>query len=143
MSCCYHVLNVRMVIAGIGVDHDQLVESVQRHFVDTAPSWRTDSRVVSDQSVAQYTGGLETLEKDMSNVSLGPTPMPELGHLVIGLESVGHHHEVSAGVVTTQFDFFSQDFIPFCVLNMMMGGGGSFSAGGPGKGQLLSISKDV
>ena len=88
-----------MVIAGIGVDHDQLVESVQRHFVDTAPSWRTDSRVVSDQSVAQYTGGLETLEKDMSNVSLGPTPMPELGHLVIGLESVGHHHEVSAGFV--------------------------------------------
>ena len=83
-----------MVIAGIGVDHDQLVESVQRHFVDTAPSWRADSRVVSDQSVAQYTGGLDTLEKDMSNVSLGPTPMPELGHLVIGLESVGHHHEV-------------------------------------------------
>ena len=83
-----------MVIAGIGVDHDQLVESVQRHFVDTAPSWRTDTRVISDQSVAQYTGGLETLEKDMSNVSLGPTPMPELGHLVIGLESVGHHHEV-------------------------------------------------
>jgi len=114
----------RMVIAGIGVDHDQLVESVQRHFVDTAPSWRTDSRVVSDQSVAQYTGGLDTLEKDMSNVSLGPTPMPELGHLVIGLESVGHHHE---------------DFIPFCVLNMMMGGGGSFSAGGPGKGMYTRL----
>lgn len=113
-----------MVIAGIGVDHDQLVESVQRHFVDTAPAWRTDTRVLSDQSVAQYTGGLETLEKDMSNVSLGPTPMPELGHLVIGLESVGHHHE---------------DFIPFCVLNMMMGGGGSFSAGGPGKGMYTRL----
>jgi len=92
--------------------------------VDTAPSWRADSRVVSDQSVAQYTGGLDTLEKDMSNVSLGPTPMPELGHLVIGLESVGHHHE---------------DFIPFCVLNMMMGGGGSFSAGGPGKGMYTRL----
>ena len=91
-----------MVIAGIGVDHDQLVESVQRHFVDSAPSWRTDTKVISDQSVAQYTGGLDTLEKDMSNVSLGPTPMPELGHLVIGLESVGHHHEVSGGDLTKE-----------------------------------------
>ena len=36
-----------------------------------------------------------------------------------GLESVGHQ---------------DPDFIPFCVLNMLMGGGGSFSAGGPGKG---------
>eukprot|EP00091_Calanus_sinicus_P018684 TRINITY_DN4354_c0_g1_i1.p1 TRINITY_DN4354_c0_g1~~TRINITY_DN4354_c0_g1_i1.p1 ORF type:complete len:215 (+),score=85.71 TRINITY_DN4354_c0_g1_i1:284-928(+) len=50
--------------------------------------------------------------------------MPELGHLVIGLESVGHQH---------------QDFIPFCVLNMMMGGGGSFSAGGPGKGMYTRL----
>ena len=71
-------------------------------------------QVTSDRSVAQYTGGQELLEKDLGNVSLGPTPMPELGHLVVGLESVGHHHD---------------DFIPFCVLNMMMGGGGSFSAG--------------
>ena len=45
--------------------------------------------------------------------------MPELAHLVIGLESASHQH---------------QDFIPYCVLNMLMGGGGSFSAGGPGKG---------
>ena len=37
--------------------------------------------------------GLEVLERDLSNVSLGPTPMPELGHLVVGLESVGHHHQ--------------------------------------------------
>jgi len=114
----------RMVVAGIGVDHDKLVEAVQRHFVDKPPAWRPDSKMTSDRSVAQYTGGLEVLEKDLSNVSLGPTPMPELGHLVVGLESVGHHHE---------------DFIPFCVLNMMMGGGGSFSAGGPGKGMYTRL----
>ena len=45
-----------MVVAGVGVDHDVLVEAVQKHFVDTPPSWKTDSKVVSDQSVAQYTG---------------------------------------------------------------------------------------
>lgn len=27
------------------------------------------------------------LEKDMSNVSLGPTPIPELTHIMVGLES--------------------------------------------------------
>ena len=43
---------------------------------------------------------------------------------VAGLESVGHQHP---------------DFIPFCVLNMMMGGGGSFSAGGPGKGMYTRL----
>ena len=42
--------------------------------------------------------GLEVLERDLSNVSLGPTPMPELGHLVVGLESVGHHHQVSGEI---------------------------------------------
>ena len=27
------------------------------------------------------------LERDMSNVSLGPTPIPELTHIMVGLES--------------------------------------------------------
>ena len=71
--------------------------------------------------MVQYTGGQVLTEKDLSAVLLGPTPIPELGHVVLGLESVGHQH---------------LDFIAFCVLNMLMGGGGSFSAGGPGKGMF-------
>ena len=54
--------------------------------------------------------------------------MPELAHVVIGLESCGHK---------------DPDFIAFCVLNMMMGGGGSFSAGGPGKGMFTRLYLDV
>ena len=129
-----------MVVAGVGVDHDTLVEAAQRHFVDQRPVWETEggvAEVQTDRSIAQYTGGIVSREKDLSDVSLGPTPMPELGHIVIGqlssfknyfsatgLESVGHQHP---------------DFIPFCVLNMMMGGGGSFSAGGPGKGMYTRL----
>ena len=134
-----------MVVAGVGVDHDTLVEAAQRHFVDQRPVWETEEggvvEVQTDRSIAQYTGGIVSREKDLSDVSLGPTPMPELGHIVIGfpsssslfllyscyatgLESVGHQHP---------------DFIPFCVLNMMMGGGGSFSAGGPGKGMYTRL----
>jgi processing peptidase subunit alpha len=96
---------------------------LQKYFVDEKPIWHDEGSksksVHFDKSVAQYTGGIITKEKDMSAVSLGPTPMPELAHLTIGLESVSHQHP---------------DFIAFCVLNMLMGGGGSFSAGGPGKG---------
>ena len=68
------------------------------------------------------------MEKDMSNVSLGPTPMPELAHCVLGLQSCSHQ---------------DPDFIAFCVLNMMMGGGGSFSAGGPGKGMYTRLYLNV
>ena len=98
---------------------------LQKYFVDEKPIWQIEDNSLKlkpahvDKSVAQYTGGIVTREKDLSSVSLGPTPMPELAHLSIGLESVSHQHP---------------DFIAFCVLNMLMGGGGSFSAGGPGKG---------
>lgn len=46
---------------------------------------------------------------------------------------------VTASVVMIQED----DFIPFAVLNMMMGGGGSFSAGGPGKGMFTRLYLNV
>jgi len=68
------------------------------------------------------------ITKDLSNVSLGPTPMPELAHVVLGLESCSHKDD---------------DFIAFCVLNMLMGGGGSFSAGGPGKGMYTRLYTNV
>jgi len=54
--------------------------------------------------------------------------MPELAHVVLGLESCSHKDD---------------DFIAFCVLNMLMGGGGSFSAGGPGKGMYTRLYTNV
>ena len=35
-------------------------------------------------------GGEVTVEKDLSSVSLGPNPMPELAHVIIGIESPCH-----------------------------------------------------
>lgn len=37
----------------------------------------------------------------------------------------------------------TNDFVPSCVLNLMMGGGGSFSAGGPGKGMYTRLYRNV
>ncbi|KAK7095091.1 mitochondrial-processing peptidase subunit alpha-like [Littorina saxatilis] len=124
----------RMVVAGVGMEHETLVELCQRHFVqEKSAIWEEKKEFAGvakpvDKSIAQYTGGLISIEKDLSNVSLGPTPMPELAHVVVGLESCSHG---------------DPDFIAFCVLNMMMGGGGSFSAGGPGKGMYTRLYLNV
>lgn len=58
----------------------------------------------------------------------GPSGLPELAHVIIGVEGTS---------------FLDDDFIPLCVLNMMMGGGGSFSAGGPGKGMFTRLYLNV
>uniref|UniRef100_A0A7M4EPU0 Mitochondrial-processing peptidase subunit alpha n=1 Tax=Crocodylus porosus TaxID=8502 RepID=A0A7M4EPU0_CROPO len=118
----------RMVLAGVGIEHEQLVECAKKYLLGVNPVWGSAKSKDIDRSVAQYTGGIIKVEKDMSNVSLGPTPIPELTHIMIGLESCS---------------FLEDDFIPFAVLNMMMGGGGSFSAGGPGKGMFTRLYLNV
>ncbi|KAK1144443.1 mitochondrial-processing peptidase subunit alpha-like [Acipenser oxyrinchus oxyrinchus] len=118
----------RMVLAGVGIEHDQLVQCARKYLLGAKPVWGAGKTGNVDLSVAQYTGGIIKTEKDMSDVSLGPTPMPELTHIMIGLESCS---------------FLEDDFIPFAVLNMMMGGGGSFSAGGPGKGMFTRLYLNV
>ncbi|XP_038637762.1 mitochondrial-processing peptidase subunit alpha isoform X1 [Scyliorhinus canicula] len=118
----------RLVLAGVGVDHEQLVEYANRYLLGVTPVWGPGTPTDVDRSLSQYTGGIVKVEKDMTDVSLGPTPIPELTHIMIGLESCS---------------FLEDDFIPFAVLNMMMGGGGSFSAGGPGKGMFTRLYLNV
>ncbi|XP_060569343.1 mitochondrial-processing peptidase subunit alpha-like [Ruditapes philippinarum] len=123
----------RVVLAGVGIDHDTLVNMAEKHFVTKSPIWTENKSLIypskgMDCSIAQYTGGLVTEEQDLSDVSLGPNPMPELAHLVIGLESCSHRDD---------------DFVTFCVLMNLLGGGGSFSAGGPGKGMYTRLYLNV
>ncbi|XP_067868164.1 mitochondrial-processing peptidase subunit alpha [Heterodontus francisci] len=118
----------RLVLAGVGVDHDQLVEHAKKYLLGVTPVWGSGKPTDVDRSISQYTGGIVKVEKDMTDVSMGPTPIPELTHIMIGLESCS---------------FLEDDFIPFAVLNMMMGGGGSFSAGGPGKGMFTRLYLNV
>lgn len=55
--------------------------------------------------------------------------LQELTHLVVGLQSPSFLNE--------------RDFVASCVLNTLMGGGGSFSAGGPGKGMYSRLYLNV
>lgn len=52
----------RMVLCGVGMEHDKLVEMVRDFFVSKTPLWKEDPSLVDprksvDHSVAQYTGG--------------------------------------------------------------------------------------
>lgn len=127
----HHHTPKRMVVAGVGVQHDEFVKLVERHFVETQATWDMEpikNRGANsvDSSMSQYTGGTKTEECDIPiYASVG---LPELAHVVIGLEGCSHQDD---------------DFISACVLNIMMGGGGSFSAGGPGKGMYTRLYTNV
>lgn len=127
----YHHTAQRMVVAGVGVNHDDFVQAVEKHFVENKATWEIEgvkNRGANsvDTSIAQYTGGTKTEECEIPiYASVG---LPELAHVVIGLEGCSHQDD---------------DFIAACVLNIMMGGGGSFSAGGPGKGMYTRLYTNV
>uniref|UniRef100_A0A8C8D8V6 Mitochondrial-processing peptidase subunit alpha n=1 Tax=Oncorhynchus tshawytscha TaxID=74940 RepID=A0A8C8D8V6_ONCTS len=103
----------RMVLAGVGIEHEQLVACARKYLLDVKPVWGASTPTNVDLSVAQYTGGIV-------RVRAGRFFFPFL-----------------------PFFFLEEDFIPFAVLNMMMGGGGSFSAGGPGKGMFTRLYLNV
>lgn len=127
----HHHTPSRMVVAGVGVDHDEFVKYVEKYFTANTAIWETETiqnlgPQGVDTSIAQYTGGSVTEECDIPIYAAAG--LPELAHVVIGLEGCSHQ---------------DPDFIAACVLNIMMGGGGSFSAGGPGKGMYTRLYTNV
>ena len=134
-----HYTPNRMVVAGVGIEHEHLISTVEKYFVEKKSIWKEEEKENNaavplgklantvDASIAQYTGGY-VLEECNVPVYAGPSGLPELSHVVIGLEGCSHQ---------------DPDFVAMCVLNMMMGGGGSFSAGGPGKGMYTRLYTNV
>ena len=124
-----HYSPSRMVLAGVNVDHDNLVQLVREHFAVVANStaWGGVESLPVDQSVAQYTGGKAMVSREGPAV-IGPNPLPDLTHVVLAMESSS---------------YLEEDFYAFAVLNALMGGGGSFSAGGPGKGMFTQLYLNV
>lgn len=56
----YHTPD-RMVLAGVGIDHDSFVELAREYFVKKTPIWTEHSDIIDprrgrDESIAQYTG---------------------------------------------------------------------------------------
>lgn len=123
----------RMVVGGVGVDHDEFVSIISRHFDVQKIAWNTKPNLLPakipelDTSRSQYTGGEVRLNRDLAPLTVGK-PYPLLAHVVLGLEGCSYKDE---------------DFVAFCVLQSLLGGGGAFSAGGPGKGMYARMYTEV
>jgi len=108
----------RMVVVGTGMSHEYLLEHVQNHFGDIPKASAEILQKQKEQTKsAKYTGGaliINTKGQTLSN----PDDMM-LTHIYLAFESVNAN---------------DPDIYAVAVLNTLMGGGSSFSAGGPGKG---------
>ncbi|KAK6462986.1 Metalloenzyme, LuxS/M16 peptidase-like protein [Scheffersomyces coipomensis] len=105
-----------LVMAMVGVSHNKAVELAQSHFGD----WKglVDSK--PDLGVVNYTGGEIALPYQAPLYS----NLPELYHMQIGFETTG---------------LLSDDLYALATLQKLLGGGSSFSAGGPGKGMFSRL----
>uniref|UniRef100_A0A7S3UY37 Alpha-MPP n=1 Tax=Aplanochytrium stocchinoi TaxID=215587 RepID=A0A7S3UY37_9STRA len=106
----------RMVLSGAGVDHDELVSLAEKYFADLAtapPAGETEPAMLP----SPYKGG----DRRVS----GDSPFT---HVALCFD---------AG------SWMSDDLLELCTLHLLLGGGGSFSAGGPGKGMYSRLYTNV
>ncbi|PIA17382.1 LuxS/MPP-like metallohydrolase [Coemansia reversa NRRL 1564] len=99
----------RMVVASVGIEHHELV----RLILGTTKSGANSITTGGGKSV--YTGGMW----------FDPKPDMDFTQLYLGFKSAGIDDEHGLYV--------------YAVLQMLLGGGGSFSAGGPGKGMYSRL----
>lgn len=104
------------VVAMVGVNHNHAVLLVESQLGD----WTPTSSTRPDIGIVKYTGG---------EISLPYQPplyanLPQLYHMQIGFETTG---------------LLDDDLYALATLQKLLGGGSSFSAGGPGKGMFLRL----
>ncbi|KAF8930903.1 Metalloenzyme, LuxS/M16 peptidase-like protein [Dissophora ornata] len=145
----------RIVVSAVGADHDKVVDLTQKLFGDMkAPSSGSSSDSASEETAtsgssnrgglfkslfgksgsspivlrpdyetlsrlpAKYTGGTLLIEDDTQPFT----------HLFVGFEGLSIHDD---------------DIYALATLQLLMGGGSSFSAGGPGKGMYSRLFSNV
>ncbi|KAF9567808.1 mitochondrial processing peptidase, partial [Agrocybe pediades] len=148
----------RMVIAGAGMPHQELVEQVDKYFSSLKPSSSQQTSASSSPRppqvpphllasstpnvaksltrAASYLFPSSSSSPSVAAIPKSPTstytggfrfihdPEQELNHLYIAYEGVGINDE---------------DVYTLAVMQVLLGGGGSFSAGGPGKGMYSRL----
>lgn len=110
-----HFTAPRMVLSAAGVEHDRLVDLASKYFEDlpTQPA----NGVAPVTETAKYIGGERRMTADSP-----------LTHVTLVFDAGG---------------WKSDDLVDVCTLHMLLGGGGSFSAGGPGKGMYSRLYTNV
>jgi processing peptidase subunit alpha len=111
-----HLLNPEsMVVAAAGMRHENLVKLAEEHFGHLEIQTNTNQTIIP----SEYTGGCHR--------QILPTP-DGFTRVALAFPTGGWH---------------SSDLVPACVLQTLLGGGSSFSAGGPGKGMYSRLYRQV
>jgi processing peptidase subunit alpha len=110
----------RLYFVGIGIDQNELELQIERYFGDLQ---------VGDEllQVPKYSQTSTFIDSNNSPKSPNPED-PFLSHVVIGYPSMS---------------FLDSDFYALSTLSSLLGGGSSFSAGGPGKGMYSRLYLSV
>ncbi|KAG6900515.1 hypothetical protein C0993_009468 [Termitomyces sp. T159_Od127] len=136
----------RMVIAGAGMHHQELVELVDKHFssLKSGPALSSQTRTSPQIPSHLLSSSSPSVSKSLTRAAsfLFPNsaasresrytgghlflsdPSQEFNHLYIAFEGVGVHDD---------------DIFALATMQVLLGGGGSFSAGGPGKGMYSRL----
>lgn len=123
----------RMVLSAVGVDHDELVRHAEKLFagVPSTPHPAALAARPSASGAEAYVGGLVTANPDweaLPHTVSGAAAKREFTHFMLAFPSVGWAHD---------------DVVPVCVVDTLLGGGSSFSAGGPGKGMYSRLYREL
>lgn len=139
----------RIVVAGAGMEHNVLVDEVQKLFGDMPSRPVSDTGSVSstssvssstsyapdslfDDAPAGSPSGWNQLAAEKARYTGGELfvedPASEFTHVYVGFEGVNVH---------------DPDLYALATLQVLLGGGGSFSAGGPGKGMYSRLYTHV
>jgi processing peptidase subunit alpha len=102
-----------VVVAASGVDHKEFVAAAEKAFA-ALPSGDAPKSEAASYQGGQYNVPADTIDG--------------LAHVTLAFEGPSWH---------------AAELIPMCVLHTLMGGGGSFSAGGPGKGMYSRLYTGV
>lgn len=105
-----------LVLAMVGVDHEQAVKMAEAQLGD----WQLPEEPKSKPQKAEYVGGFEHLPFQQPLYA----NLPELVYLQVAFQTGG---------------LLSEDLYPLALLQKLLGGGSSFSAGGPGKGMFSRL----
>ncbi|XP_020588140.1 mitochondrial-processing peptidase subunit alpha-like [Phalaenopsis equestris] len=103
----------RIVLAASGVEHEELVKIAEPLLSDLSKTARPE------EPKSVYVGGEYRRQADVT-----------VAHLALAFEVPGGWHK-------------EKDVMAVTVLQMLLGGGGSFSAGGPGKGMYSRLYRNV
>lgn len=105
-----------VVVAMIGVPHQRAIELATQHYGD----WENTTTQRPSLGQVTYTGGVKLLPHRPPQNSY----LPSLYHMQIGFETTG---------------LLDEDLYALATLQKLLGGGSSFSAGGPGKGMFSRL----